>query len=122
MPLVGIEPTLETAVRYTVKNNLTTQQSGQPCFFFSGLTKDCSEFKALYIGNKTWEMHFKGGRVGIWASSWGLGDIDGLLVPPGKASNLLTDHPITGHSVVVKSHYALLHIYSIELTMYIRNG
>ena len=27
---------------------------------------------------------------------WGLGEIDGLLVPPGKASNLLTDHLITG--------------------------
>ena len=27
---------------------------------------------------------------------WGLGEIDGLLVPPGKASNLLADHLITG--------------------------
>ena len=27
---------------------------------------------------------------------WGLGKIDGLLVPPGQASNLLTDHLITG--------------------------
>ena len=27
----------------------------------------------------------------------GLGAIDGLLVPPGKASNLLTDHLITDH-------------------------
>ena len=27
---------------------------------------------------------------------WGLGEIDGLLMPPGKASNLLTDHLITG--------------------------
>ena len=26
----------------------------------------------------------------------GLGEIGGLLVPPGKASNLLTDHLITG--------------------------
>ena len=26
----------------------------------------------------------------------GLGEIDGLLVPPGKGSNLLTDHLITG--------------------------
>ena len=26
---------------------------------------------------------------------WGIGEIDGLLVPPGKASNLLTDHLIT---------------------------
>ena len=29
-------------------------------------------------------------------SVWGLGEIDGLLVPPGKASKLLTDHLITG--------------------------
>ena len=37
------------------------------------------------------------GRVGIWAPAhWCLGEIDGLLVPPGKASNLLTDHLITG--------------------------
>ena len=27
---------------------------------------------------------------------WSLGQIDGLLVPPGKASKLLTDHLITG--------------------------
>ena len=26
---------------------------------------------------------------------WGLGEIDGLLVAPGKASTLLTDHLIT---------------------------
>ena len=26
----------------------------------------------------------------------GLKEIDGLSVPPGKASTLLTDHPITG--------------------------
>ena len=39
----------------------------------------------------------KGGRVGIWAPAyWGLGEIDGLLVPPGKASKLLADHLITG--------------------------
>ena len=38
----------------------------------------------------------KGGRVGIWPPAhWGLGEIDGLLVPPGKASKLLTDHLIT---------------------------
>ena len=31
--------------------------------------------------------------MGIWVlAHWGLGEIDGLLVPPGKASNLLTDH------------------------------
>ena len=30
----------------------------------------------------------KGGRVGIWApAQWGLGEIVGLLMPPGKASN-----------------------------------
>ena len=35
----------------------------------------------------------QGGWVGIWApANWGLGEIDGLLVPPGKASYLLTDH------------------------------
>ena len=27
---------------------------------------------------------------------WGLGEIDGLLVPPGKANTLLTDYLITG--------------------------
>ena len=27
---------------------------------------------------------------------WGLGEIDGLLVPPGKASKLLTDRLING--------------------------
>ena len=33
----------------------------------------------------------------IWAPAyWGLGEIYGLLVPPGKASNLLSDHMITG--------------------------
>ena len=29
-------------------------------------------------------------------ANWGLGAIDGLIVPPGKASNLLDDHLITG--------------------------
>ena len=33
--------------------------------------------------------------MGIWANL-GLGAIDGLIVPPGKASNLLNDHLITG--------------------------
>ena len=34
--------------------------------------------------------------MGIWVPAhWGLGEIDGLLVPPGKASNLLTEHLIT---------------------------
>ena len=38
-----------------------------------------------------------GGWVGIWASAhWGLGEIDGLLLPPGKGSNLLIDDLITG--------------------------
>ena len=33
----------------------------------------------------------------VWAPAhWGLGEIDGLLVPPGKASNPLTIHLITG--------------------------
>ena len=40
-------------------------------------------------------LNIKGGRVGIWAPvHWGLGEIDVLLVPPGKASKLLTDHLI----------------------------
>ena len=35
--------------------------------------------------------------MGIWAPAhWGLGEINGLLDTPGKASNLLTDHLITG--------------------------
>ena len=35
--------------------------------------------------------------MGIWTPvHWGLGVIDGLLVPPGKASKLLTDRLITG--------------------------
>ena len=36
--------------------------------------------------------------MGIWAPAhWGLlEEIDGLLVPPRKASTLLTDHLITG--------------------------
>ena len=35
--------------------------------------------------------------MGIWAPAhWGLGKIDGLLEPQGKASNLLTDQLITG--------------------------
>ena len=29
-------------------------------------------------------------------ANWGLGAIDGVIVPPGKASNLLNDHLITG--------------------------
>ena len=34
--------------------------------------------------------------MGIWAlAHWGLGEIDGLLVSPGKASKLLTDYLIT---------------------------
>ena len=39
--------------------------------------------------------------MGIWVPAhWGLGEIDGLLVPPGKASNLLTDHLITGYMLM----------------------
>ena len=39
----------------------------------------------------------QGGWVGIWVPAHrGLGEIDGLLVPPSKASNLLTYHLITG--------------------------
>ena len=43
-----------------------------------------SEFKPLLTGGNMGPAHR------------GLGEIDGLLVPPGKASNLLTDHLITG--------------------------
>ena len=35
--------------------------------------------------------------MGIWAAAhWGLGKISRLLMSPGKASLLLTDHHITG--------------------------
>ena len=35
--------------------------------------------------------------MGIWTPAhWGLGKTDGLLVPPRKASKLLTNHLITG--------------------------
>ena len=41
----------------------------------------------------------KGGLVGIWAPAhWGLEEIDGLLVPPGKASfdaDWLSDYWLT---------------------------
>ena len=37
---------------------------------------------------------WSGGNIG--PAHWGLGEIDGLLVPPGKASNLLTDQLIIG--------------------------
>ena len=38
--------------------------------------------------------------MGIWVPAhWGLGEIDGLLVPPGKAFKLLTDNLITGLSL-----------------------
>ena len=40
--------------------------------------------------------NLKGGWVGIWAPAhWGLGEIDGLLVSPGKGSKLLTNHLVT---------------------------
>ena len=32
---------------------------------------------------------------------WGLGEIDGMLMPPGKASYLLTDHLISGKPLTV---------------------
>ena len=39
--------------------------------------------------------------MGRWAPAhWGLGEIDGLLVPPGKASYLMTDHLITGYTLL----------------------
>ena len=36
----------------------------------------------------------KAGNIGH--ARWGLGEIDGLIVLPGKASNLQTGHLITG--------------------------
>ena len=42
-----------------------------------------------------------GGRMGIRAAAHRLlGEIDGLLVSPGKASNHLTDHLITGEPLM----------------------
>ena len=38
----------------------------------------------------------QGSQMGIWTRLLGLGQIDGLLVPPGKSIKLLTDHLITG--------------------------
>ena len=49
------------------------------------------------------KLHKKGGRMGIKDPAlWGLGEIDGLLVPPGKSSNLLTDHLITGKPLMAE--------------------
>ena len=36
----------------------------------------------------------------------GLGEIDGLLVPPGKESNLLTDHLNTGYLLMSEAAQA----------------
>ena len=48
---------------------------------------------AIWIVQTLFFINPKGGRVGIWAPAhWSLGEIDGLLVPPGKTSNLLTDN------------------------------
>ena len=41
-------------------------------------------------------INMKGGRMGIWAPPNAPQEIDWLLVPPGKAYTLLTDHLITG--------------------------
>ena len=50
-------------------------------------------------------VHWYGPLLSAWlahlialllAHSFGPEEIDGLLVPPGKASTLLTDHLITG--------------------------
>ena len=41
--------------------------------------------------------YYQKNSIPIFAPAhWSLGEIDGLLVPPGKASKLLTDHLITG--------------------------
>ena len=59
-----------------------------PGFSYSSLNCVCSDDR---------NEKSKGGRVGIWGPAhWGLGEIDVLLVPPGKASNLQTDHLTTG--------------------------
>ena len=51
----------------------------------------------MRLGSKEFLSVLTGGRVGIWVPPiGGLGEIDGLLVPPGKASKLLTDHLNTG--------------------------
>ena len=42
-------------------------------------------------------IYNKGDREEVWAPAhWDLGEIDGLLVYPGKAAKLLTVHLITG--------------------------
>ena len=47
-------------------------------------------FEIIFMNTFGWS----GGNMA--PANWGLGEIDGLFVPPGKASNLLSDHPITG--------------------------
>ena len=50
--------------------------------------------------------------MGIWAPAhWGLGEIDGLLVPPDKASKLLTDRLITGDPAQEKWFSQTIHTY-----------
>ena len=49
--------------------------------------------KAQLEGNKYYNIGFNTGNMG--PAHWGLGEIYGLLVHPGEASKLLTDHLIT---------------------------
>ena len=52
----------------------------------------------------------KGGLVGIWAPThWGLGEIYGLLVPPGKTSILLTCHLIMSEPAQEKWFSQIIH-------------
>ena len=48
----------------------------------------------LYLLNYTLKKHSH--AIYRPPAHWGLGEIDGLLVSPGKASNTLTDHLIPG--------------------------
>ena len=57
--------------------------------------------KAQLEGNKYYNIGFNTGNMG--PAHWGLGEIYGLLVHPGEASKLLTDHLITSLSLARKS-------------------
>ena len=49
--------------------------------------------------------------MGLWAHPLEPNEIDGMLVPPGKASSLLTDHLIgLNTSLLINSHIAIMTI------------
>ena len=52
--------------------------------------------KASVVNLPLFSVHYVVGWEYRLSAHFGLGEIDGLLAPPGKASNLLTDHMITG--------------------------